>query len=151
MLRLIGVDKPAQHEGRYNLGVAWTDLIDQKFDWVILRRMRDEPDERLRLLTTELKAGRPVGLLWSERDPETGAETEIGWVMLRMNEIRHYIFLDAVRKHPESFEAEGLFTERRVLRFDLIRPDSIKAVLYLETLIAPVPYRRRGRPRKVRP
>jgi hypothetical protein len=147
MFKLAGIQVPPQV---FDLKGNWTSLLDQTFSGIILRRLTAPVADAPGLLTTELNAGRPVGLLLRERDPHSGQETELGWVAMRANQIRPYLFIDAVRKHPEAADGQGRFTERRVIQFDSIPPASLSDLVYCEELVPRTPHKQRGRPRKPR-
>ncbi len=150
MLHLLGVEQPRFEADSLNSALHWSDLIGQTFDGFRLHRMAGTAAEQQTQMGEELRAERPVGLLLRELDLVTGQRVERGWVILRMHEVGPYVFLDAVRRHPDSTADDGRFTERRVLRLDQMMPDQIEALIHCQPLTAPTPYRRRGRPRKRR-
>jgi hypothetical protein len=147
MLHLLGIDQ-LSFQTESELPLHWDSLIGQTFESVVLRRVDGSAVEQQHLIEMELKAGRPVGLLLKELDPSSNEMVEQGWAVLRMNQIGPCIFLDAVRKHPDSPQTGGRFTERRVLRFDNLPARDISAMLYWQSLVEPSPVQRRGgRPR----
>lgn len=146
MLQLLGVDRPLFTADRLDSGLHWRDLIDQTFDGYALRRMEGGIGDQHDRLAEELKAERPVGLIIQELDPATGQSVERGWVLLRLHQVGPYVFLDAVRRHPESLASEGHFTERRVLRLDQMEAGQIEAIVYWQPLAQAPSIPRRGRP-----
>ena len=151
MLQLLGVDRPHLTAESLNAGLHWRELIDRTFDGFVLRRMEGTIGDQNDRLAEELKAERPVGLILQEVDPSTGQSVERGWVLLRLHQVGPYVFLDAVRRHPESVAPEGRFTERRVLRLDQMAPGQIEAIVYCQPLTEAPTAPRRGRTRGQRP
>jgi hypothetical protein len=135
MIKLMGGQAPDLQSLEAVLPQGWKNLINQTAGGVTVRRAEWDPVMFRHLAGVELSQGRPVGLLLKETGPEPSLASEQAWAVIRLNEIRPYVFLDLVGKNPELGGGEGQFSVKRVLRLDEIVDSQVTAVFYCEPIV----------------
>ena len=132
MLKFVEPTAPDLQSLEAVLPLGWRSLINQKVGGMVLRRMEWERPMFRHVVAAELGCARPVGLLLNE--PAQGAEParQRGWAVVRLNEVRPFLFADLVGKNHELGGGEGRFTAKRNLRLDEIDDREVAAVLYFE-------------------
>jgi len=132
MLKFVEPTAPDLQSLEAVLPLGWRSLINQKVGGMVLRRMEWERPMFRHVVAAELGCARPVGLLLNE--PAQGAEParQRGWAVVRLNEVRPFLFADLVSKNHELGGGEGRFTAKRNVRLDEIEDREVAAVLYFE-------------------
>jgi hypothetical protein len=132
MLKLMGTEAPDLQSLEPVLPQAWRSFINQRVGGVVVRRLEWEREMFRHLLSVELGSGRPVGLLLNTPASDGEPAREQAWAIIRINEVRPYLFADLVGKHPERGGGEGQFTAKRLVRMDQIADAEVAAVVYCE-------------------
>jgi hypothetical protein len=135
MLKLMGIAPPDLQAANSEGPTGWSASLDQVYGHLAIRSFAWDQGLFPQLLSTEIAAGRPVGMMVANSATGSGRQGERGWIAVRANWVSQFLVIDLRGKSPELGAGEGRFSESRVLRADKLLGAEISGVIYCDEIM----------------